>query len=140
MGGHKTMRAAFGQRLTQARLRAGAERGRAFTQTELAQLVGVTPPTISQYEAGASEPDLEMFVRLASALRVPVGTLTFGPDACSVVPDVLPRRGTLTPEEIEAAFEREADRKRREGRAEHDQPRRAAAGGRPGPKRPPKSK
>jgi transcriptional regulator with XRE-family HTH domain len=68
----------LGGRIAQSRLNAGARRGKAYTQTELGKAVGVTPATVSQWEAGASEPGLATIARIASALGVDAGYLAFG--------------------------------------------------------------
>lgn len=117
----------FGQRLARARLHAGAARGRMFTQTELAKAVGVTPPTISQYEAGASEPGLAMIEKLARALGVEPGPLAF-PGGQDVTPAKEPPRR----EDVDAARERQ--RARREGA---EAPKKVA-GDRSHPRRPPR--
>lgn len=40
-----------------------------ITQRELAELVGVAPPTISMYESGKREPDQETLRKIADALK-----------------------------------------------------------------------
>jgi transcriptional regulator with XRE-family HTH domain len=114
----------FGQRLARARLQAGAARGRLYTQTELAAAVGVTPPTVSQYEADASEPGLSMIVKLAKALGTDPALLAFGsdPEAPAKEP---PRR-----EDVDAVRERQ--------HAKRDAAQKKAVGGRSRPTRPPK--
>ena len=119
----------LGKRITQARLRAGAERGKAFTQTELAAAVGVTPPTVSQWEADASEPELAMIRRIGGALGVPPGFLAFGADE---LPSDQPiARGNLS-DQLVAAVRRG---KRAEGTDAPAEPLPHAAGGRPHPRR-----
>ena len=41
-----------------------------FTRDELAELLGVSPATISNYENGHTIPTMDMIVRLAHALSV----------------------------------------------------------------------
>jgi transcriptional regulator with XRE-family HTH domain len=120
----RTPRETFGQRLARARLQAGAARGRHFTQTELAAAVGLTSPTISQYEAGASEPSLSIIERLAEALGVEPGPLAFGSD-----PDPKPAKEPPRREDVDAVRERQ--QAKRDAGAKKN-----AAGDRSHPKRP----
>lgn len=118
----------LGKRIARARILAGAERGKPFTQTELARLVGVTPPTVSQWESDASEPPLATIVKIAATLGVEPGRLAFGD-----VPTGAPTSGQLTEGEIAAAIARStAERAARglpsiaEEEAEKEQARQAA--------------
>ena len=43
---------------------------RGITQAELAELLSVTPQTVSQWEVGISYPDIAMLPRLTEVLRV----------------------------------------------------------------------
>lgn len=88
----KKPKATLGSRIAQARLTAGAQRGKSFTQTELAKAVGVTPATVSQWEAGASEPVLTTIAAIAKALDVSAGYLAFG-EKCE--PHSIPDSGTV---------------------------------------------
>lgn len=119
----------LGKRIARARILAGAERGKPFTQTELARTVGVTPPTVSQWESGASEPALAMIRRIGAALGVTPAYLAFGNDepiAHILVPDAIAdtfsqaRRGGAEPAPA----------------AEPTSPKKKAAGGRPAAKHP----
>ncbi|ORB34424.1 helix-turn-helix domain-containing protein [Mycobacterium persicum] len=55
-----------------------ARKARGFTQSELADLVGTTQPTINRYEAGDRDPDPETVAALAKALGVTEQLLTHG--------------------------------------------------------------
>jgi Zn-dependent peptidase ImmA (M78 family) len=55
-----------------------ARKARGLTQTELAELVGVTQPTINRYESGDRDPEPEVLVKLASTLGVTEDLLTHG--------------------------------------------------------------
>ena len=55
----------FGDRLRELRLKKG------LTVTELAELSGMTQPTISRLETGGRSPSWETVIRLAEALGVP---------------------------------------------------------------------
>jgi transcriptional regulator with XRE-family HTH domain len=138
VGPTRTPSDTFGQRLARARLQAGAARGRLFTQTELAGAVGVTPPTVSQYEADASEPALSMILKLAKALGVNPALLAFG-GAYELVPAY--GAPTASPRVAEPAVEpprREDVAGARERQQAREGPKKNAAGGRPGPTRRPK--
>lgn len=50
-------------------------KARGLTQTELAELVGVTQPAINRYESGDRDPEPEMLTKLASTLAVTEGLL-----------------------------------------------------------------
>lgn len=72
---------AFGQRLVRARLEFGARQRtpRTVTQTEIAQAMGVTKMTVSNWESGQSEPgDLGTLTKLAFVLGVRPAWLAFG--------------------------------------------------------------
>src|SRR3954452_20855097 len=55
-----------------------ARKARGLTQSELADLVGTTQPTINRYEAGDRDPDPETVAALAKALGVTEQLLTHG--------------------------------------------------------------
>lgn len=55
-----------------------ARKARGLTQTELAELVGLTQPAINRYEWGDRDPDKEMLAKLAGALGVTEGLLAHG--------------------------------------------------------------
>lgn len=74
----ETNRHALGQRLKQARLRAGADRGREYRQAEVAGVLGVAASTVSQWESGLSEPTLAVLEALADLFSVDAGALAFG--------------------------------------------------------------
>ena len=50
---------------------AEARQARGLTGVALAELVGVTPPSISQYENGKSSPRLDVLDAIATTLRLP---------------------------------------------------------------------
>lgn len=50
-----------------------------LSQDQLAQILHVTRQTISNYETGRSQPDVEMLTALAEALSVDVKELLYGP-------------------------------------------------------------
>lgn len=52
-----------------------ARRLRKMTQSDLAKILGVTTPTIANYESGRREPNLEQCQALADALNVRVADL-----------------------------------------------------------------
>ena len=56
--------------------KARAEKG--YTQEQLAQKLSVTRNTISNYETGHSNPDIEMLQMLAEALETDPNTLIYG--------------------------------------------------------------
>ena len=49
-----------------------------YTQTALAESMGVTPQTVSRWESGGFMPDIEKVKRIATLLRVDPGWLAFG--------------------------------------------------------------
>lgn len=118
----------LGQRIARARLTLGAERGRAFTQTELARVLGVTPPTVSQWESGASEPGLATIVRLAAVLHVDPGQLAFGG-----APDIAQR-----PTHHAGVRRVDGDEVRERQQAKRNAAKKAVAGDQPRPARPSK--
>lgn len=67
VGGEKALdaqyRKEFGQRLKAARL------ARGLTQKKLAELIHITPSSLSQYESGLIEPTLKNLIRLADVLK-----------------------------------------------------------------------
>ena len=62
-----------GRNIRTLRTRAG------LTQDELAEKLFVSRQTVSNYETGRSQPDVDTLVRLAAALGTDVGTLIYGP-------------------------------------------------------------
>lgn len=46
-----------------------------MTQAQLAEMVGVVPSTINQYESGARKPDVIMLKKLAKALHTTADAL-----------------------------------------------------------------
>ena len=56
--------------------KARSEKG--YTQEQLAQKLSVTRNTISNYETGHSNPDIEMLQMLAEALETDPNTLIYG--------------------------------------------------------------
>lgn len=68
-----------GRRLTEARLAAAWRRVADFPQSELARVVGVTPPTIGRYEKSVKAPGSEMIAKLADAVGCDRGWLMYGP-------------------------------------------------------------
>ena len=56
--------------------KARSEKG--YTQEQLAQKLCVTRNTISNYETGHSNPDIEMLQMLAEALKTDPNTLIYG--------------------------------------------------------------
>lgn len=58
-----------GRRIQEARLESK------MTQSELSQIVNLTPKYISNIECGAKNPKLETFVAIANALKVDANTL-----------------------------------------------------------------
>ena len=57
------------------RLKAG------YTQSDLAQALHVTRQTVSSWETGRNEPDIESLTALAEYLQTDVTTLIYGPKA-----------------------------------------------------------
>lgn len=55
-----------------------ARKARGFTQTELAELVGVTQPAINRSESGDRDPEPEVMAKLAATLGVTADLLTHG--------------------------------------------------------------
>ena len=51
---------------------------RNMTQDELAEKLFVTRQTVSNYETGKSQPDIDTIVRLAEALQADPNTLIYG--------------------------------------------------------------
>ncbi len=64
----------LGERVRKAREKAG------HTQKQLAEFLGVTQPTYSQYEASVRLPSLEVFARLVQVLGVSADYLLGGID------------------------------------------------------------
>lgn len=57
---------------------AALRKERSFTQQALAELVGLGITQMKRYEAGASQPTLEVIRKLSQALRVSADELLFG--------------------------------------------------------------
>jgi Zn-dependent peptidase ImmA (M78 family)/DNA-binding XRE family transcriptional regulator len=55
-----------------------ARKARGLTQTELAEMVGATQPTINRYESGDRDPDKQTLAQLAGCLGVTEELLTHG--------------------------------------------------------------
>lgn len=68
----------FGKRLTAARLAAFERTGKQMSQVELSLLVGMTKAVVSAYEGDAYPPTIETAGKLADALGVRRGWLTYG--------------------------------------------------------------
>lgn len=49
-----------------------------LTQDQVAERLHITRQTVSNYETGRSQPDLDTLVRLAGLYQVPVETLLYG--------------------------------------------------------------
>ena len=64
--------------------KARSEKG--YTQEQLAQKLSVTRNTISNYETGHSNPDIEMLQMLAEALETDPNTLIYGEKKSNTVP------------------------------------------------------
>ena len=69
----------FAKRLLQARLDAGARRGKILTQTAVADAMGVSQVSVGRWESGETEPDLATIAKLAKVLGVDPRDLAFGP-------------------------------------------------------------
>lgn len=52
-----------------------ARRKRGLTQTELAEMIGVIPQTISSYECGRTEPELIRLLLISNVLATPIDDL-----------------------------------------------------------------
>ncbi len=63
------------ERVRKARIDAG------FTQTELAQRLGVTQSTVNRWESGRHDPSRDMVVRIAEAVGISTSWLEVGSDA-----------------------------------------------------------
>lgn len=68
----------IGGRIASARFSLAARQGKNVTQAWLAKKVGVSGPTVSQWESGVTEPALSSVPKIAAALGVPAGWLAFG--------------------------------------------------------------
>jgi transcriptional regulator with XRE-family HTH domain len=68
----------LGERIQEARLGLSHRRKRLIEQKELAEMMGVSPATISSWESGAKEPRIETLRRLAEVLGVDRDWLTYG--------------------------------------------------------------
>lgn len=77
--------AKIGKRIQEAR------KARELTQSELSQLVDITPKYLSNIECGAKVPRLETFIAIANALEI---------DANTLLVDVLSVSGTIIGSEI----------------------------------------
>lgn len=79
------------------RIRTGRRRAH-FSQTALAQRLGVRQSAISQWESGRSQPDLDNRIRLADVLKIPLPELLpeSGPVPATVVADPIVLRAAET--------------------------------------------
>lgn len=87
-------------------------RSRDMTQADLAKAIGQSPSSITMYETGRREPDLETFEALADVFNVPMSSLV-SPDEDISLTNVHPKnddirlliRGLnkLTPAQVEQA-------------------------------------
>lgn len=59
----------FGERLKKARIEAG------YTQTQIYDITGIKPNTLSRYETGTREPDIETIGTLAEFYEISVDWL-----------------------------------------------------------------
>lgn len=59
----------FGGNIRAARMKRG------LTQTELAEMIGVIPQTISSYECGRTEPELIRLLLISNVLATPIDEL-----------------------------------------------------------------
>jgi transcriptional regulator with XRE-family HTH domain len=90
----------IGGRIAQARFQRAAKLGRNVTQAWLAQEVGVSGPTVSQWESGITEPTISSLAKIAKALGVDAGYLAFGASEPTAAPRArvdYGRRSTATP-------------------------------------------
>ena len=55
-----------------------------WTQTKFAEILGVSPQSVSKWECGVGYPDVTLFPIIADALNVPIGVL-FGESSNSVI-------------------------------------------------------
>lgn len=69
----------IGRRITEARLAAGYRRVREFSQSELAEMIDVSPPTVGRYERGVKRPEPERIEMICTALDADPGWMTYGP-------------------------------------------------------------
>ena len=51
-----------------------------FTQRQIAEKLNVTRQTISSYESGRTQPDVEMIEKLAAIYRVDISDIVYGYD------------------------------------------------------------
>ena len=51
-----------------------------LTQFQLAEMIGATNQTISEYERGRAKPSYDNMVKISEILETPVGELFFGED------------------------------------------------------------
>lgn len=70
--------ATIGGRIAHARFSLAARLGKNVTQKWLAEQVGVSGPTVSQWESGVTEPTVGSFAKLGKALGIDPGWLAFG--------------------------------------------------------------
>ena len=71
----------FGDRLKELRVQ------KKFSQTELADLVGLRYAHISRYENGGSRPSADMLMKLSKALHVSTDYLLFGSNEDAAIAD-----------------------------------------------------
>jgi transcriptional regulator with XRE-family HTH domain len=114
----------LGERIQEARLGLSHRRKRLVEQKELAEMMGVSPATISSWESGAKEPRIETLRRLAEVLGVDRDWLTYGERDTAVADaiDSLSTEGSESPEadetlaELEELVAREEDERRAKGK------------------------
>jgi transcriptional regulator with XRE-family HTH domain len=78
--------ATIGGRIAQARFGLAAKLGSNVTQAWLAKQVGVSGPTVSQWESGVTEPTISSIAKIAKALSVSPGWLAWGESEGEQVP------------------------------------------------------
>ena len=76
------------RRVIGANIRAAREES-GLTQTKLAEMIGINRPYLSRIESGIHNPSVNMLVKIADGLDVPIATLFEGLGACA--PSRLPR-------------------------------------------------
>lgn len=67
----------FAQRLFQAKTAREGQLGERLTQKEIGEILGVSQPTVADWEKGVRTPSIEQVELLAKTLRVSPGWLAF---------------------------------------------------------------
>jgi len=80
----------MGRRIRQGRLELSAREGKALTQGDIAERLGVAQSTVGRWEAGLKEPDLETIRRIAALFGTTPDYIAFGTQP---PPGALPVRG-----------------------------------------------